>query len=159
MSRAAAVVRGNALFSLLFAMGAVLRVIVLVAYQPILMLQRDTYVYLDMALKAQSAPAGFRPPVYPLLFLKPLLVFGRLWIVAAAQHVLALALALLLYAALRRLGARPWVGAVGVAPLLLDAYQLDIEHYLLSEALCLRSLARTLGPKQDHPHRFFRNPS
>jgi hypothetical protein len=36
---------------------------------------------------------------------------------------------------LRRLGVGPWGGALGAAPILLDGYQLSIEHYLLSEAL------------------------
>jgi hypothetical protein len=31
--------------------------------------------------------------------------------------------------------------------------------HLVREALRLRSLARSLGPKQDYPHRFLKNPS
>jgi hypothetical protein len=43
-------------------------------------------------------------------------------------------MAVMLYLLLRRLGVHPVVAALGVAPVLLDGYQLDIEHQLLSEA-------------------------
>lgn len=34
-----------------------------------------------------------------------------------------------------RLGARRWVAVLGAAPVLLDAYQLQIEHNIMSETL------------------------
>ncbi len=51
------------------------------------------------------------------------------------QHLAGMAMAVLLYAAQCRAGTRRWLAALGVAPLLLDAYQVDIEQFVLSETL------------------------
>jgi hypothetical protein len=129
--------QGHLPFVLLFVVGAVLRTLVCVAYRPALMLQRDAYAYLELALNPTPSPGSFRPVVYPLLFLKPLLVFDELALVPIVQHALALALAAILYVALRRLGVGAVLAALGVAPLILDGYQMDVEHYILSETLFL----------------------
>jgi hypothetical protein len=127
--------RRHAAFLILLAAGGALRVLVVMAYPPIFMFQRDTYTYLHAALAERLQPAGFRPLMYPILFVKPLLMGDSLLLVAVAQHVLGLGVAVLIYACLRRLELSPGLAALATAPILLDGYQLSIEHYLLSEAL------------------------
>ena len=125
-------VRRHALLVVLLAAGTALRLVVLVAFRPALEFLQDSYDYL---LNAQHlAPGVVRPLLYPLV-LRGLGVVGGLGLVPVVQHLAGLAMGVLLYAALCRAGARPWLAALGVAPLLLDAYQLDIEQFVLSETL------------------------
>lgn len=122
----------NKTFMVLFAIGAALRLIVQVTYHPALMLQRDTYTYLSMAVNDGEA-SGLRPLMYPLL-MKPLLIFDNLAVVTVVQHLAGLAAAVLLYLVLRRHEVQAPLAALGTAPLLLDGYQLNNEHYILAEA-------------------------
>jgi hypothetical protein len=126
--------RRDWLFLALMLAGTVLRFLVALAYRPLLPLLRDAYMYVERA--AMWSPAGsFHPFGYPML-LKPFLSADTLGWVAWLQHLAALAMALLLYVLMRRLGVAPNVGAIGVAPLLLDGYQLNIEHQIMSETFC-----------------------
>jgi hypothetical protein len=122
----------HAPFLTLLLAGIALRWLVTGAYYPILMLQRDAYRYLELA--AGEGGAGFRPVLYPLL-IKPAVKLHNLVFVAVGQHVLGLAIAVLSYVLLRRLGAGRWLGAAAAAPVLLDAYNLNLEHYLLTETV------------------------
>ena len=117
---------------MLLAGGILLRLLVSLAYRPALLLQVDAYSYLNQAFGA--GPSGYRPALYPLL-LRALLAFGNLAVVPAVQHVLGLSLAGAAYLVLTRLGVGPFVAAAGTAPLLLDGYQLVIEHYVLAETM------------------------
>ena len=72
--------------------------------------------------------------------------------VAAVQHLLALAMAVVIYLLLLRRGAARWLAALAIAPVLLDAYQLQAEQTImpgtLSEALIVTGLAILLwSPK------------
>ena len=126
--RLLAAARRNVLFSVLFITGAALRLLVVLAYQPVFMLQKDTYTYLHTAVNASGSPNAYRPALYSLLFLKPILLFDNLAVVPIVQHTAGLAMSLLLYMLLRRLSVAPILAALGTAPLLLDGYQLDLEH-------------------------------
>jgi hypothetical protein len=125
------VLTGNWAFLLILTLGTVLRFVAMVGYQPILMLQRDTYAYLSLALRMDVT--GFRPSLYPML-IKPLAELGNLQLLALAQHLAGLAVAVMFYLLMRRLGVSPIVAAFGVAPVLLDGYVINIEHFLLAEA-------------------------
>jgi hypothetical protein len=116
----------------LLAAGILLRALVMGAYRPALMLQADAYAYLNHAFG--SGVSASRPALYSVV-LRGLLVFGNLALVPLVQHVIGAALATLAYALLRRLGVGPYFAAAGAAPLLLDGYQLVIEHFVLSETL------------------------
>ena len=133
LHRGRAALAGSALFAVLMTLGACLRLLVALAYQPALLLQRDAYAYLFQAGGAGPS-GGFRPAVYPLV-LEPLLLGHNLAVVPAVQHVAALGIAGLLFALLRRSGAGPVASALGTAPLLLDPYQVDLEQYVLTETL------------------------
>ena len=119
------------LFSLVLAVGLVLRVVAWLAYQPLLFLSGDSYSYVSSGL---GRPNPIRPLGYPLL-LHVLLWVHTLAAVSAMQHLFGLATAVLVYALLRRLGAGAVLASLCAAPLVLDGYLIDIEQYLLAESM------------------------
>ena len=76
-----------------------------------------------------TAPQGYQAL---LRLLEPV---GGLALVAAVQHVFGLAMAVALYAVLLRRGAPRWVATLAAAPVLLDAYQLQLEQTIMPDVL------------------------
>ena len=128
-----ALLRAHWAFGLLLIAGVALRWVTFLAYRPAL-LYIDSMSYLDNIEVLR--PSGARPIGYSI-FLRPLLGFsgGDVRIVPLVQHGIGLALAVGIYVLLLRAGARRWVAALATAPVLLDAYQLQIEQNVLSETL------------------------
>ena len=126
-----ALVRAHPVFAGLFLAGLVLRVVTFFAYRPAL-IYFDSTRYLDRVHDLEPSP--LRPAGYPA-FLKLLPTDWELAIVPAVQHLFGLAIAVLIYAILVRLGVPRLWSALATAPVLLDGYQLNIEQYILSEAL------------------------
>lgn len=122
---AASAVRRHWLLTLLLAAGLVLRAAAQVAYRPALF-------YIDSIKYLLGAYPGNDPPGYQVL-LKPLLAIGGPFGVAAVQHLLGLGLAVALYLLLLRRGAPRWLGALAAAPVLLDAYQLQMEQSIMPD--------------------------
>jgi hypothetical protein len=118
------------LISALLVAGTVLRVFAWVAYQPALLFS-DSFGYLDNV--GEYSPDGLHPIGYSLLVLAPVLAVGGLELVAAIQHVAVLVAAMSLYALALRHGAPRWLAAVAAAPLLLDAYELQIEQMIMAD--------------------------
>jgi len=118
------------LFAALLVAGLVLRVIVQLAYRPALMIP-DSIDYLARAQQLQ--PTSWHPLGYPL-FLHVIGVFSDLTLVTVIQHLLVLMDSVLIYLLLLRFGLVPWLAALGTAPLLLDAFQLNVEQNILSES-------------------------
>jgi hypothetical protein len=121
----AAAVRRNWLFACLLAAGLVLRILTQLAYRPALL-------YIDSVKYLFGAYAGNDPPGYQLM-LKVFLGVGTLPMVAAVQHLLGLAMAVALYLILRRRGVARWLAGLATAPILLDAYQLQIEQSVMPD--------------------------
>jgi hypothetical protein len=119
--------RRHALLAGLLAAGLALRVLALVAYHPAL-IYVDTLKYL-YGLYPGSEPLGYAA------LLRVVLLAGDLGAVAVVQHLLGLAVAVALYAVLLRRGAPRWLAALAVAPVLLDAYQVQMEQMIMPEAL------------------------
>lgn len=120
------------LFGALLLAGAVLRGLTLFAYRPALLFS-DSLSYLANA--QHLAPDILRPLGYAG-FLAPILYLPQpLFAVALIQHLMGLLIAVLLYAVLLRRGVRWWLAALATAPVLLDAHQLVIEQYVLSDTL------------------------
>lgn len=130
--RFARLLAGHRLISVLVGIGAALRAVVVIAYPPALEFHGDSYTYL--ANVANFAPRLDRPIGYPAL-LKLFSATGSLLAVTIFQHLLGLAIGVLIYALLRRLRAPSALAALAAAPVLLDGYQLDIEQFVLSETL------------------------
>ena len=135
--RAAVAVRRHWLVSVLLAAGLVLRVLAVVAYHPAL-------IYVNTLKYLYGASPGSEPLGYTVL-LRLMLLAGDLGTVAVIQHLLGLAMAVTLYAVLLRRGAGRWLAALAVAPVLLDAYQIQMEQTIMPdvwfEAMIVAALA------------------
>ena len=125
------------LAAVLLAAGLGLRVLAQVAYRPALFyIDTTRYLYND----AQGMdPVGYKGP------LRVILAITNFNTIAAVQHLLGLAMAVVLYVLLLRRGTPHWLAALAMAPLLLDAYQIQIEQTLMPdtwfEALIVAGLA------------------
>ncbi len=127
----------------LLAAGLVLRVLAELAYRPALF-YIDTPRYLYNA--EGMDPVGYKGP------LRAILLVANFDAVAAVQHLLGLAMAVVIYLLLMRRGVSRWLAALAIAPVLLDAYQLQIEQTIMPdtwfEALIVAGLAILLwSPK------------
>ena len=122
--------------------GLALRVLAELAYRPAL-LYIDTMKYLYNAYPGAD-PVGYKAP------LKAILAVGDLSTVAAVQHLLGLAIAVTIYLTLLRRGAPRWLAALAAAPVLLDAYQIQIEQTIMPdvwfETLLVAGIALLLIP-------------
>ena len=122
---ATSIVRRHWLAVLLLTAGAVLRVITQLAYHPAIL-------YVDSLKYLYDAWLGSDPLGYKVL-LNGVLFVGDLGTVVAVQHLLGLAMAVGLYVLLQRRGVNRWLSALAIAPLLLDAYQLQAEEMIMPD--------------------------
>jgi hypothetical protein len=140
-ARLAALGRRHWLVAALLVAGLVLRVVVQLAYRPVLF-YIDTTRYLYRGAAHGNDPLAYQVP------LRVIAEVGNLDAVAAVQHLLGLAMAATIYLTLVRRGTARWLAAVAVAPVLLDAYQLQAEQTLMPdvcfEALIVAGLAALL---------------
>jgi hypothetical protein len=113
-------------FLLVLTAGLALRALAQAACRPAL-LYIDSEKYLEGSVA--TAPQGYQA------LLRVLDPVGGLALVAAVQHLFGLAMAVALYALLLRRGAPRWVATLAAAPVLLDAYQLQLEQTIMSDVL------------------------
>ncbi len=127
--------------------GLVLRGLSMAAYQPALL-------YIDSLKYLFGAWPGNDPLGYNVV-LKVLLAGGNLGTVTAIQHLVGLAIAVVLYLLLLRRGVPRWLAALAAAPVLLDAYQVQIEQTIMPdvwfEALIVAGLALLLWRPRPGP--------
>ena len=123
---AGALLRRHWLLAVLLAAGLILRILAQAAYRPALIFS-DSIRYLQRS--GGNDPLGYR------VLLKPVLLVGNLDMVAAVQHLLGLGMAVALYILLLRRGAPRPLAALATAPVLLDAYQVQIEQSIMSDVL------------------------
>jgi hypothetical protein len=128
------VLRRHWVLALLLAAGLVLRVLAQVAYQPAL-LYIDTNKYIFGTDFRVNHWGAFDPLGYTLVVLRPVLMFANLGVVALLQHAAGLAMAVALYGLMLRRGVARPLAAVAVAPVLLDAYQLNAEQTIMPDVL------------------------
>ncbi|MGH3186296.1 MAG: hypothetical protein ACRDPY_22250 [Streptosporangiaceae bacterium] len=128
------VLRRHWFFALLVAAGLLLRVIAQIGYQPALLFI-DSKKYIFGTEFSTTEWGSYDPIGYTLLVLRPVLMFGNLALVAALQHLLGLGMAAALYVLLQRRGVTRWLAALAVAPVLLDAYQLNAEQTIMPDVL------------------------
>src|SRR4249920_679751 len=119
--------REHWLLALLLTAGLVLRVLAQVAYRPALF-------YIDSMKYLFGAYPGNDPPGYQIL-IKPVLAVADPSLIAALQHVLGLAMAVVLYIVLQRRGVPRWLSALATAPILLDAYQVQFEQTIMPDVM------------------------
>jgi len=130
----AAALRRHWLAAALLAAGLALRVLAQLAYRPALFYIDTRYLYNADGMD----PVGYKGP------LRAILQLANFDTVVAVQHLLGLAIAVVIYLLLRR-GTPRWLAALAIAPILLDAYQLQTEQSIMPgtwfEALIVAGLA------------------
>jgi 4-amino-4-deoxy-L-arabinose transferase-like glycosyltransferase len=127
-------VREHWLVAVILLCGTAVRVAVQFAYQQALIFP-DSERYLQYAqnfLNGDWSPDWLRTSGYSLL-LMPAVLAHNLTVVVAIQHLMGLAMGVLVYATLIHFGARRWLAAVCTIPVLFDPLELDIEQYILTD--------------------------
>jgi len=127
------VIRRHRPFLVLVVLGVLLRVVVMVGYRPAIFYVDSLASYL-LPLPTLD-PSGQDPIGYDLFLLGPVVKVADLRAVAALQHLLGIGMAVAGYALLRHKGAGRWLAALAVTPVLLDGYQVQIEHNLMADTL------------------------
>jgi len=125
-------VMANRLFALALAAGAVLRLVAVIGYPGALYFAGDSYVYLGAAIRLtpdRSKSTGYS------LFLKVLEPFHSLTLVVIVQHLMGLAIAVMIYALLRRARVPKLWAALATLPVLLNGFQVELEHMVMADTL------------------------
>ncbi|MEU6426013.1 hypothetical protein ABZ860_08920 [Microbispora sp. NPDC046973] len=118
-------------FLVVFGLGTLLRLVTALGYRPALWFP-DSYTYVVTAMRPR--PDLVRPAGYSM-FLRLLEAFHSFALVVTVQHVLGLLVGVMLYVTVLRRGAPRWAAVLACVPVLLDAYQIELEHLLVSDSL------------------------
>jgi hypothetical protein len=110
--------------------GLAMRVITMLGFPPAIWFAGDSISYVTAAL--DHSPGVSRESGYSLLLLalEPLHSFA---VVTAVQHLMGLAIGVMIYLLLRRRGLPGWGAALAALPVLLDAYQIQLEQEMLPD--------------------------
>jgi hypothetical protein len=129
--RIARFARQHALFGAVVLAATAVRVIVMLGFRGP-MLYPDSTTYVSDAVRL--APGIIRPSGYPIMLrlLEPL---HSLAAVVSLQHIMGLGIGVAGYALLRRVGLPAWGATLAMVPVLLSAYAIQIEHFVLSDTL------------------------
>ncbi len=140
LASAPGILRRHWLATVLVIAGVVLRAVTWMAYHPAI-------IYIDTLKYLYGAWPGSDPIAYKIP-LRLILAFGDLGTVGIIQHLLGVAMGVTIYVLLIRRGAPRWLGALAMAPVLLDAYQLQTEAMIMPdvwfEALIVAGVALLL---------------
>jgi hypothetical protein len=119
------------IIGILLVAASALRVTAIIAYRPALWFN-DSFEYVSDAVNRM--PSTERPSGYSLflILLQPLHSFMA---VVVAQHLMGLASGVMIYALLRRRGLPDWGACLAALPVLFDAYQVQLEHLVMSDTL------------------------
>jgi hypothetical protein len=129
--RAARVAREHGLFAGVLLVAAVVRLVAMLAY-PGPLVYPDSLVYAEYA--RLMVPGQLRPLGYSAM-LRALDPFHSIALVLVIQHLMGLTMAVLGYALLRRYRLPGWGATLAMVPVLLSAYAIQMEHFLLSDTL------------------------
>jgi len=129
--RAGGLLARHWLFAAVLAGAVALRAVVMLGYPPVMWFN-DSYRYVSDAIHLTTNPS--RPSGYPF-FLRLLLPFHSFTLVAALQHLMGLAMGAGIYVLLRRRGLPAWGATLAAVPVLFDAYQVQVEQQVMSDAL------------------------
>ena len=120
---------GQALIALI-GLGIILRLVAAVSWWPVSTTLGDSYeLYASKPFENPLHPAG-----YPLIMAAIGLVSRQIATIILLQHLGAIASALLLWAATRRITGSAWAGLLPAGVVLLDADFIFLEHTIMSES-------------------------
>ena len=132
VARLRALVARDPFFAAALTAGAGLRLLAMLGYPGALWFAGDSYVYLGAALRLRpdlSKTTGYS------LFLRALEPAHSLTLVTGVQHLMGLAVAVMIYLLARRSGVSKRWSAVATLPVLLDGFEIEDEHMVMAEAL------------------------
>jgi hypothetical protein len=131
---AARLIGGNKLFAVALIPALLLRVDAELGYRWQVWFN-DSFSYLITAVKL--TPDAERPSGYPV-FLWLLSPFRSYLLVTALQHLMGLAVAVMIYALARhRFRAPAWLAVLATLPVLYDGFEIQLEHLILTDTLFL----------------------
>ena len=140
------------LFAAAFGLGLVVRLITMLGFPPAIWFGGDSASYLSTALYHAPGTSRLSGYGFVLFLLKP---FHSFAVVTAVQHLMGLAVGVMIYALLRRYGLPGWGATLAALPVLLDAYQIELEHEILPSAtfgfLVMVAITLTLWWRRDRP--------
>ncbi len=122
--------RRHWLFGLALTGAVVLRILVMLAFRPVIWFGGDSASYLATALRLTPDPSRVGGYAILLLVLRPLHSFA---LVAAVQHLMGIAMAVLIYLLARRYGLPAWGATLATVPVLFDSSQLQLEHDIVPD--------------------------
>src|ERR1700749_4796484 len=122
--------RRHRLFGLVLVAALVLRILVALAFRPIMWFGGDSASYLATGLRLIPDPARVGGYGFMLWVLRPLHSFA---LVGAVQHLMGLAMGVLIYLLARRYGLPAWAATLATIPVLFDAYELQLESDALPD--------------------------
>ena len=144
--------RRHWLFGLVLVAALVLRILVALAFRPIMWFGGDSASYLATGLRLIPDPARVGGYGFMLWVLRPLHSFA---LVGAVQHLMGLAMGVLIYLLARRYGLPAWAATLATVPVLFDAYELQLESDALPDVpfaflvvLALYLLLRSPGERR-----------
>lgn len=120
------------LFCATLGAGLVLRLIVMAAFRPAILVRQDSFDYMWDAVHLTPDPV--RPDGYAF-FLAAARPLHSLALIAGLQHLMGLAIAVMVYALLANRGVPGWGATLAAAPVLFDPRELDLEHSIMSDTL------------------------
>jgi len=124
--------RRHALFGAVLLAATAVRVLAMLGFRGAL-LTPDSADYVSVALRLRPHP--IRPSGYPAM-LRLLEPFHSVVVVTAIQHAMGLGIGVAGYALLRRrFGLPGWGATLAMVPVLLSAYEVQLEHFLLADTL------------------------
>ncbi|MFF5235539.1 hypothetical protein [Dactylosporangium sp. NPDC000521] len=125
--------REHRMIAALVAVGVLVRIGMMTAYYPAFGYFYDTRGYMDSA--SATTPSTIWPFGYPAMLKVLGAVTGHIASVSIVQHLMGVAMGVAVYALCTRRGLRRGWSALAAAPVLLDARQIQLEHFVLSETL------------------------
>src|SRR6185436_13657661 len=128
----AALWRNHRLFTIAACVSVIPRVIAALGFKPALLIQ-DSFSYMKQSV--QLLPLSeLRPAGYPLV-LHLLQPFHSLLLVTTVQHLMGIALGVIIYAVLRWRGLPAWGATLAAVPTLFDSRQIWLESSILPDTL------------------------
>ncbi len=128
----AALWREHRLMTIAVLLGLVPRILALLAFRPAL-LTADSFVYMSSAVT--HTLGTIRPSGYSLFLALARVLPRPLLAVTVLQHLMGLAVAVIVYALLRSRGLPGWGATLAALPTLFDVREIALESYILPDTL------------------------
>jgi len=123
--RVGQLIRQEWLFGIALTLAVAIRVLVMLAFRPVMWFGGDSASYLATGLRLIPDPSRVGGYGFLLFALRP---FGSFVAVAAVQHAMGVAIGVLIYRLARRYGLPRWAATLTTLPVFFDAYQLQLEQ-------------------------------